>query len=122
MITMIFPVLLTAAAFVAAGCGGDSESRTSTESRETTTDVASLPDPIRLKGAPSVPIAQRLIREIHIGGGADWMAYGFGSLWVKRDHAPSARVDPKTGRILADIRTLPFKEPVCQGIGVSDDA
>ncbi len=55
------------------------------------------------------------------GGGPDWMAVGFGSLWVKRDNNVVVRLAPD-GTILATIDPGVFEQPVCQGLGVSDHA
>lgn len=49
----------------------------------------------------------------------DWLAVGFGSLWVKRDDGSVLRLGPD-GRELASTAAGPFQGPVCQGIGVSD--
>lgn len=51
----------------------------------------------------------------------DWLASGFGSLWVKRDDGAVVRVSPK-GRILATIDADIYQPPVCQGLGVTADA
>jgi hypothetical protein len=55
------------------------------------------------------------------GGGPDWMASGFGSLWVKRDNNVVARVAPD-GKVLATMTAGPFAQPVCQGLGVGKQA
>ena len=80
---------------------------------------SSLPEPILVESAPSVPIEDRLVHELEIQGGPDRLAFDFGSLWVQRDDGEVSRVDPSAGKVLADIATVPFKQPVCQGLGVT---
>ncbi len=61
------------------------------------------------------PIAAR----VHLPGSPDWMAVGFGSLWVvnyKPDRV--SRVDPATGTVLADV---PLGGKACLGIVVTID-
>ncbi len=55
------------------------------------------------------------------GGGPDWLASGFGSLWVRRDSAAITRVAPD-GTIEAEFDAGIFQQPVCQGLGVSHHA
>lgn len=81
-----------------------------------------LPEAIPADDAQRVDLDQRLVRKISIQEGPDWMAFGFGSLWVKRDSGTVDRVDPESGDVIAEIRAGPFKNPLCQGIGVSEDA
>ena len=50
------------------------------------------------------------------------MTAGFGSLWVKRDNGAVDRIDPKTGKVVEEISAGPFEPPVCQGIGITEDA
>lgn len=62
-----------------------------------------------------VPIGAR----IHLPGSPDWMAVGFGSLWVinyKPDRV--SRVDPTTGKVLAEV---PLGGKACLGVVVTAD-
>src|SRR5215472_7996331 len=62
-----------------------------------------------------VPIAAR----VELPGSPDWMAVGFGSLWVV-NYKPEriSRVDPVTGKVLADV---PLGGHACLGIVVTAD-
>src|SRR6185437_17136780 len=62
-----------------------------------------------------VPISQR----IPLPGRPDWMAIGFGSLWVV-NYAPNrvSRVDPVTGTVLGDV---PLEGKACLGIVMTAD-
>jgi streptogramin lyase len=51
----------------------------------------------------------------------DWLASGFGSVWVKRDDGAVVRLSPK-GKVQATIDADIFQPPVCQGLGVTADA
>ncbi len=51
----------------------------------------------------------------------DWLATGFGSLWVKQDDGAVVRISPK-GKVEATIDADVYEPPVCQGIGVSEKA
>jgi outer membrane protein assembly factor BamB len=103
-------------------CGGDSEDESQpSETAEETTEEA-LPEAIPVEDAKTVDLDQVAIREIKITDGPDWMVEAFNSLWVKRDDGALYRIDPSNGKVLAEISGGPFKEPVCQGIGASDDA
>ena len=51
----------------------------------------------------------------------DWLAEGFGSLWVKQDDGAVVRVSP-AGQVEATIDADLYEPPVCQGIGVSSHA
>lgn len=51
----------------------------------------------------------------------DWLASGFGSVWVKRDDGAVVRLSSK-GKVQATIDAELYKPPVCQGLGVSADA
>ena len=81
-----------------------------------------LPEAIPADDARSVDLDARLVRKVSITEGPDWMASGFGSLWINRGSGAVDRVDPESGKVIAEIRTGPFKNPLCQGIGVSQDA
>jgi len=58
---------------------------------------------------------------LEITDGPDWMADGFGSLWVKRDDGSVMRV-AADGGVEATIDAEIFQQPVCQGLGVTDTA
>jgi streptogramin lyase len=108
-----------------AGCGGgDDQGSSETEpvTQSAKPDEAAAPEPITDAGAQAVEIDDRLANELEIEGGPSWLADGFGSLWLKRDDGVVMRIDPQSGKVLAEIETAPFKQPVCQGLGVSDDA
>ena len=51
----------------------------------------------------------------------DWLASGFGSLWVKRDNGSVVRLSAK-GKVQATIDADIYQPPVCQGLGVSATA
>jgi streptogramin lyase len=51
----------------------------------------------------------------------DWLASGFGSLWVKRDDGSVVRLSPG-GKVQATIDADIYQPPVCQGLGVTTDA
>jgi streptogramin lyase len=51
----------------------------------------------------------------------DWLASGFGSVWVKRDDGAVVRLSPR-GKVRATIDADIFQPPVCQGLGVTADA
>jgi streptogramin lyase len=114
--------ILCAAALVgfAPGCGGEDEP----DSDSTTPDdaEAALPESVAATGADNVEIEDRLVHDVAIPDGPDWMTSAFGALWVKRDNGVVDRLDPATGKVLAEISSVPFKQPVCQGLGASDEA
>ncbi len=62
-----------------------------------------------------VPIGAR----IKLPGSPDWLAVGFGSVWVV-NYVPNrvSRVDPTTGTVLAEI---PLPGKACLGIGMTTD-
>jgi hypothetical protein len=84
---------------------------------------------------PSLAVAPPLAEAAHVsrtklaasivslkgGGGPDWLATGFGSLWVKRDNNVVARLSPD-GKVIATIKAEDFEQPVCQGLGVGAQA
>jgi len=88
---------------------------TSTTTGTTTTSVQSLPDPISADQTPVVSVAEREQGRWLITWGPDWLAFGFDSLWVKRDNGTVVRIDPDTGDVQAEINLGPG---LCQGIGV----
>jgi len=67
------------------------------------------------RDASTLPITQK----IHIGGDADWLAIGFGSVWVTvAKNNEVVRVDPV--RNVVQARVPVDKEP-CYGIGIGVD-
>ena len=70
--------------------------------------------------ATRIPLAEAPIAaRVHLPGSPDWMAVGFGSLWVvnyKPDRV--SRVDPATGTVVADV---PLGGKACLGIVVTVD-
>ncbi len=72
--------------------------------------------------APAPPVTPATFDvRLELPDSPDWLAAGFGSVWVKRDNGAVVRVST-TGRIEATIDADLFQEPVCQGIGVTDTA
>lgn len=64
----------------------------------------------------SLPIVAR----IAVPSRPDWLAMGFGSVWVVDYRPPSlVRIDPETNRVVASI---PFTGHACLGIAVTTDA
>ncbi|HEX2127644.1 MAG TPA: hypothetical protein VHF58_00335 [Solirubrobacterales bacterium] len=112
-------LVAVAATIVLAGCGDEGSDA---EQPQAAAEEAAAPPQVSLDGVESVPLADRLVRKVPISDGPDWMTAAFGSLWVKRDNGAVDRVDPETGEVLAEISPGPFKPPVCQGIGATDDA
>lgn len=65
--------------------------------------------------AAALPIAQK----IHLGGDPDWMAIGFGSVWVTvAKNNEVVRIDPERNAVQARI---PVDKEPCYGIGVGTD-
>jgi hypothetical protein len=77
--------------------------------------VPSLPAPITAEQALTVNVSEREQGRWLITAGPDWLAFGFDSLWVKRDNGTVLRIDPVTGDVQAEIELGPG---LCQGIGV----
>jgi hypothetical protein len=105
-----------------AGCGGsdsDSGDASPSTSKGASVDSTAL---ISADSAPVVNIEDRLISEIEVDENPGWLVEGFGSLWVKEDHGEVLRVNPGTGKITSEIDDGDWHEPICQGLGVSDDA
>jgi streptogramin lyase len=83
---------------------------------------STLPEPITVDDAERVKLADRLQREIEILDDPDWMVVAFGSIWMQRGNGNVFRLDPQTGKEVATFPAGPFSNPLCQGIGTSDDA
>ena len=107
----------------AVGCGDDdTESTTTTSEEAAATAESSLPEPIPPDSAERSELKDRMLTEITIPDGPDWMVEAFGSLWVKRDNGGVVRVDPDTGKPLARIAPSASGGHLCQGIGATEDA
>jgi hypothetical protein len=108
-----------------AGCSSTDDSASpspsSASSGEAATDASDPTTSSQPVGKLPRTELQTTIVPVRGGGGPDWMAVGFGSLWVKRDNNVVARISPD-GRVLATIEAEDFEQPVCQGLGVSDNA
>jgi streptogramin lyase len=52
----------------------------------------------------------------------DWLGAGAGSVWVKRDDGVLTRVDPKTNKVIRNIKVQKPGSQHCQGLGTSDDS
>jgi streptogramin lyase len=120
-------VVLGCLVIALAGCSSDdgddpdeSAPPSSPESSATTPPEVTPPpaEPVAFDRTIAIPEGARPGDE---SGGPDWMAVGFGSLWVKRDNNAVERISPD-GKRLATIDADIFQEPVCQGIGVTDTA
>ena len=81
-------------------------------------------------GAPSSPIATPPPAEPHTAfaplevrvlSDPDWLAAGFGSLWVKRPEGFVSRVDAASGAITAEIEVHPTSADQCSGVGQGID-
>lgn len=56
-------------------------------------------------GVPTVSLADRLEAELTIEGQPDWMASGYGSMWVAVDEAGTVdRIDPATNEVVANVK------------------
>jgi streptogramin lyase len=116
-------IVFLGAALCVAGCGNDSDRDAgSNQPSSAATAEATLSDQIQTDDAVAVALEDRLVREITLDQGPDWMVEAFGSLWVKEDFGDVIRVDPKSGEVLAEIPDGKWREPTCQGIGASSDA
>jgi hypothetical protein len=115
---------------VACGTGGGATTSTVTGTSPTTTAPApttaapttaipALPEPIGSAGAAVVDLADREQARLVLIAGPDWLAEGFGSVWVKVDSGDVRRIDPATNSVVAEI---PVSNELCQGIGASAEA
>ena len=59
--------------------------------------------------------------ELKVMGQPDWLAAGFGSIWVKREDGMVSRIDPATATITAEIEADTTSPENCNGIGVGAD-
>jgi streptogramin lyase len=117
--------LIAMTALAIAGCSDDSdETASSSTSTSTATEAgeSALPEPITAEGAERVKLADVLQREVHLPDEPDWMVEAFGSLWTIKGNGDVIRVDPETGKVIAEISKGEFSDPLCQGIGASDDS
>jgi hypothetical protein len=112
--------VLLAVLLATAGCGSTTDPASADKPAPTASDPARpLPD-LDTTLPPSVPLSRIQQQRVPLagGGGPDWMAVGFGSLWVRRDNAVITRLAPD-GRVQATIDAGIWQQPVCQGLGVS---
>lgn len=78
---------------------------------------AGEPPQFPLRDASSLPIVEK----IQIGGNPDWLAVGFGSVWVSvPKNNEIVRINPIRNTVQARIALEKDKEP-CYGIGVGPD-
>jgi YVTN family beta-propeller protein len=61
----------------------------------------------------------RVVGEIDVGGEADWMGVGFGSLWVPTPDGQLLRIDPAA---LAVSARIPIGSGPYRGVAIGDDA
>lgn len=105
--------------------GATSESPSATVASESPADAppsSSLPPAISVADAERVSLSQReplMLRGL--ANEPDWLAVGFGSVWALQGNGSVLRVAPN-GRLIATIDADIYRPPVCQGLGVSDDA
>jgi hypothetical protein len=120
-------VLAIALAALTACAGGGEATTTSTEppatapttTASTTTTSRSLPEPITSEGAATTPIADLEETRLQLLGGPDWLAVGFGSLWVRLDRGVVLRINPEGNSIDAEVSVT---SQLCQGLGASPEA
>lgn len=114
---------LVAVALLVSACSEAPEevARTPRPSPESASATTPRPDRVSAAGAPRVPLEQ--VQDFLVRTGSpDWLAVGFGSLWVKRDDGSVLRVGPD-GQVMATIEAGPIQsQPLCQGIGVSEES
>ena len=60
--------------------------------------------------------------ELKVRGQPDWLAAGFGSVWVKREDGMVSRIDPATATVSAEIEADTTSPENCNGIGIGADA
>ena len=108
------------------GCSDDSTTSTesdSTTAATSTTGEPELPAAITAQGAERVSLDDVLQTELELPDEPDWMVDAFGSLWTIKGNGDIVRIDPDSGEVLAEISPPgDFDEPLCQGIGASEDA
>jgi hypothetical protein len=83
--------------------------------------VACAAPPAPATPPPAEPHTAFAAVEVKIPSDPDWLAAGFGSVWVKRPEGLVSRVDAATGEITAEIRVHPTSEDQCAGMGVGTD-
>ncbi len=97
----------------------------STAPEATTTTSEAAPDPPAAPTEPAplqVPLDDRIEVRLERIGAPDWLAAGFGSVWVKEDSGTVVRIDPATNAVVAEIATGDDTAPLCQGLGVGAEA
>ena len=71
---------------------------------------------------PAEPYTAFAPLEVKVLSDPDWLAAGFGSVWVKRPEGFVSRVDPATGTITSEIEVHPTSADQCGGVGPGMDA
>jgi streptogramin lyase len=121
-----FAMAVGAMILAIAGCSDDADKTSTPESTSTSTSTSAeatpLPEPITAQGAERVKLDEVLERELSLPDEPDWMVVAFGSLWTLKGNGDVLRIDPETGEVLAVIREGEFEEPLCQGLGASEDS
>ena len=70
---------------------------------------------------PAEPYTDFAPAEVKMASDPDWLAAGFGSVWVKRPEGFVSRVDADTATITDEIRVHPTSEDACGGMGPGTD-
>jgi streptogramin lyase len=76
--------------------------------------------PISIAGAPTTPLAKRLLTVTDERVGIPVVA--FGSVWVKTGAGEVLRLDPSTGKVTQTYPTKTAAPSSCEGIGATKDA
>jgi hypothetical protein len=71
---------------------------------------------------PAAPHTAFAPLEVKTLSDPDWLAAGFGSVWVKRPEGFVSRVDAASGAITAEIEVHPTSADQCAGVGQGTDA
>ena len=111
----VFVVTFAAAVLVALGSCSSSPEPKADQPKPKATPTAPAPsdvDRIQLKKVEDVRVDL---------DSPDWLASGFGSVWVKQDDGAVVRLSPK-GKVQATIDADIYQPPVCQGLGVTAEA
>jgi hypothetical protein len=70
---------------------------------------------------PAEPHTAFAAVEVKVPSDPDWLAAGFGSVWVKRPEGLVSRVEVATATVTAEIRVHPTSEDQCGGMGPGTD-
>ncbi len=71
---------------------------------------------------PAQPYTDFAPAEVKVASDPDWLAAGFGSIWIKRPEGFVSRVDAAAATITDEIRVHPTSEIQCAGVGPGADA